>query len=188
PLADGLLLEALSERGEELLAGSSFAACKDGESRRLAAEAGRPIPFGRQLNATVEDLPEILRKGYSSKVYQRHGERCFSCGTCNLVCPTCYCFEVRDDMALDGASGRRSRTWDSCMVPGFAEVAGPHNFRPEVGERQRHRLKRKFEYLPERFAHGSFCVGCGRCGRQCTANIDIFDMVNDIVVETGGGA
>ena len=188
PLADGLLVEELSARGGELLAGSSFAACEDGEARRLAVEGSRPTPFGRQLGAAVEALPEILRTSYSSKVYQRHGERCFSCGTCNLVCPTCYCFEVRDDMALDGVTGRRSRTWDSCMIPDFAEVAGPHNFRPEVGERQRHRVKRKFEYLPERFALGSFCVGCGRCGRQCTADIDIFEMINDIVEETGGPA
>ena len=185
---DGFLVEPLSEAGEELLVGSSFAACEDGEARRLSAEESRPVPFGRELAAAVAALPEILRTAYSSKVYQRHGERCFSCGTCNLVCPTCYCFEVKDDMALDGVNGRRSRTWDSCMIPQFAEVAGEHNFRTKVGERQRHRLKRKFEYLPERFALGSFCVGCGRCGRQCTADIDIYEMINEIVEETGGRA
>ena len=188
PLADGLLVEQLSERGGELLADASFEVCEDGDARKAAAASSRPQPFGRAIAASVEALPEILRAAYSSPVYNRTGERCFSCGTCNLVCPTCYCFEVRDELALDGASGRRSRTWDSCMIPAFAEVAGPHNFRPEVGERQRHRLKRKFEYLPERFDLGSFCVGCGRCGRQCTADIDILTMVNEIVAESGGAA
>ena len=187
PLADGLLVEQLSERGEELLAGAAFSVCEDGEARKMAAAGERPEPFGRKLAAPVEALPEILRTTYSSSLYHRFGARCFSCGTCNLVCPTCYCFEVKDEMALDGATGRRSRSWDSCMIPAFAEVAGPHNFRPEVGERQRHRLQRKFAYLPERFGSGSFCVGCGRCGRQCTADIDILAMVNDIVAAAGGG-
>lgn len=187
PLADGsLLVEQLSEQGGALLAGTSFPLCAEGEALVEMETGGRPQSFGRTLAAPVAELPELLRASSSSPVYDRHGERCFSCGTCNLVCPTCYCFEVRDEMALDGGDGRRSRTWDSCMIPAFAEVAGPHNFRPEVGERQRHRLKRKFEYLPERFELGSFCVGCGRCGRQCTAAIDILTMVNEIVAESGG--
>ena len=188
PVADGLLVQPLTPCGEALAVKGGFAPCADGEERRRAAEGQRPSPFGRQLGVDPAALPELLRRGYRSEVYDRHGERCFSCGTCNLVCPTCYCFEVKDDMALDGASGRRSRTWDSCMIPAFAEVAGGHNFRPRVGERQRHRVKRKFEYLPERFGAGSFCVGCGRCGRQCTASIDIFSMVNDLVSEAGGAA
>jgi heterodisulfide reductase subunit C len=29
------------------------------------------------------------------------------------------------------------------------------------------------------------CVGCGRCGRQCTSKIDIYDIVCDLI-ETGG--
>ena len=187
-VAEGLLVEQLSERGGELLAGTSFAACADVEAQRLAAESLRPLPFGRALALPGKALPELLRRAYRSPIYARHGSRCFSCGTCNLVCPTCYCFEMKDDLALDGMSGRRSRTWDACMIPAFAEVAGGHNFRPEVGERQRHRVKRKFEYLPERFGSGPFCVGCGRCGRQCTADIDILTMVNEIVAETGGAA
>ncbi len=188
PLADGVLVEVTSDRGAELLAGAGFAPCGNAAALREQAEADRPVPFGRALAASPAELPAVLRAGYRSPVYGRHGERCFSCGTCNLVCPTCYCFEVRDDLALDGAGGRRSRTWDACMIPAFAEVAGGHNFRPQVGERQRHRLKRKFEYLPDRFGTGPFCVGCGRCGRQCAADIDILVMINEIVAEQGGAA
>jgi CO dehydrogenase/acetyl-CoA synthase alpha subunit len=66
------------------------------------------------------------------------------------------------------------------MLPEFTVVAGGHNFRPEPAARQRHRVKRKFEYLMERFGGESFCVGCGRCGRQCTTHIDIFEIVNDV--------
>jgi len=188
PAAAGMLVEVLTERGAALVASAGFATCDDAAGKREAAEGQRPQVFGRKLATEPGNLPGILREGYRSPLYAHHGSRCFSCGTCNLVCPTCYCFEMKDDLALDGMSGRRSRTWDACMIPAFAEVAGGHNFRPEVGERQRHRLKRKFEYLPERFGSGPFCVGCGRCGRQCTADIDILTMVNEIVAETGGAA
>jgi Fe-S oxidoreductase len=62
-------------------------------------------------------------------------------------------------------------------------VGGGHNFRPEPAARQRHRVNRKFTYLPEKFEHGAACVGCGRCGRQCTSHIDIFDIVTDLIQE-----
>ena len=187
PMGGQIIAEAMTDAGEQLLTDTGLSLCEDAADRRAKAESGRPDPFGRQLQASTDELPEILRQQYQSGVYAKYGERCFSCGTCNLVCPTCYCFEVCDDLNLDASSGNRTRTWDACMNPGFAEVAGGHNFRPQVADRQRHRIKRKFEYLTDRFGMGSFCVGCGRCGRQCTTGIDIFDMVNDIVRENKGG-
>ena len=30
---------------------------------------------------------------------------CFSCGSCNTVCPTCYCFDVQDTWNVDQTSG-----------------------------------------------------------------------------------
>jgi sulfhydrogenase subunit beta (sulfur reductase) len=186
-VAGGMLAESLTPRGEELLGSLEGEPSAEPQALRAAAEAGRPQPFGRQLRAAPEALPEILRDAYRSAVYERYAERCFSCGTCNLVCPTCYCFDVCDDLGLDAASGGRTRTWDACMNPEFASVAGGHSFRPSTGARHRHRVKRKFEYLPERYGLGSFCVGCGRCGQQCTTGIDIFDIVNDIVAESAGG-
>jgi ferredoxin len=88
-------------------------------------------------------------------------------------------------MNLDVTSGNRTRTWDGCMLPHFAIVGGGHNFRPEPAARQRHRINRKFEYLPEKYGQGAACVGCGRCGRQCTSHIDIFDIVSDLITEGG---
>lgn len=182
PLEADILVECLTQRGRELVSGAQFMPCPDAASHKAQAESRRAKPFGRQFAAPVEDLPGILKSLWDSEVWDRHVERCFSCGTCNLVCPTCYCFDVRDDLNLeDPSSGHRTRTWDGCMLPDFAEVAGGHNFRSKEAARQRHRVKRKFEYLPEHFGAGSFCVGCGRCGHQCTAGIDIFDIVNDLV-------
>jgi len=186
PLEKELLIECRTEQGAELLAQAEFAACDDPQAVRQQAEAHRAKPFGRQLAGSLETIGKALAAGWDSPLWQRHVERCFSCGTCTLVCPTCYCFDVHDDIDLhDPTAGERYRTADSCMLGDFAEVAGGHNFRGEPAARQRHRVKRKFEYPLERFGEGSFCVGCGRCGHQCTVDIDIFDIVNDLV-RTGG--
>ncbi|MBF0176688.1 MAG: 4Fe-4S dicluster domain-containing protein [Magnetococcales bacterium] len=177
-----VLVEIVSERGRALLQGSEFPVCKDVAAQKARAESLRANPFGRQLAAPVAQLPALLARQWQSPIWSKHVEHCFSCGTCNLVCPTCYCFNVEDDFHLtEIQAGQRTRSWDSCMLPKFSEVAGGHNFRPQPEARQRHRVKRKFEYLTHRFEEGSFCVGCGRCGRQCTADIDIFDIVNDLV-------
>ncbi len=179
------LMEVLTERGASLVEGCEFRDCEDGPAKKIGAIADRPEEFGRSWQTKVQDLSAVIDKQYDSAIWETHVERCFSCGTCNLVCPTCYCFDIIDDFNLDIQTGNRVRTWDGCMLPHFAEVAGGHNFRPDPAGRQRHRVKRKFQYLVEKFEHGSVCVGCGRCGRQCTSQIDIFDIVADLVKEEG---
>ncbi|NGZ06180.1 MAG: hypothetical protein G8237_07475 [Magnetococcales bacterium] len=176
------LLEVQTEAGQRLVANQNFPACPDLAGLKAHIEAQRAKPFGRQWHADAGRIPGIVASQWSSPVWDKHVERCFSCGTCNLVCPTCYCFDVRDDFQIeDPSAGQRVRHWDGCMLPQFAQVAGGHDFRPAPAARQRHRVKRKFEYLNERCATTSFCTGCGRCGRQCTAGIDIFDIVNDLI-------
>jgi sulfhydrogenase subunit beta (sulfur reductase) len=186
PVGNEFLVEALTPLGEKLVAEGKFNPTKDAAVLKTKAEASRSKPFGRQLAAQPKELPKVLNAQWKSKVWDKHVERCFSCGSCNMVCPTCYCFEVRDDLNVENpATGARTRFWDACMLPHFASVAGGHNFRPQPAARQRHRIKRKFEYLTDKFGEGSFCVGCGRCGRQCTSGIDIFNIVNDIVSDAG---
>ncbi|MBF0174356.1 MAG: 4Fe-4S dicluster domain-containing protein [Magnetococcales bacterium] len=188
PVDAVFLVEVLSERGMELVHGNDFTACTQTrvEEYRDRAERQRPHPFGRQFAIPLPHLPALLARQWQSPVWERHVQHCFSCGSCNLVCPTCYCFDTRDDFEIsDPNRGSRSQTWDACMLPGFAEVAGGHNFRPLPAARQRHRVKRKFEYLPQRFQEPSFCVGCGRCTRQCTASIDLLTIVNDLAQQGG---
>jgi sulfhydrogenase subunit beta (sulfur reductase) len=183
PLTDQFMVEARTALGEELLSTAGFATLDDGPAKKVGFQASRPEPFGRQFARPLQDIPELLQSTWKSPVWEQHVEACFSCGTCNLVCPTCYCFDVTDDLNLDTVSGQRTRSWDACMLPEFAEVAGGHNFRPDPAGRQRHRVKKKFEYLPMKIGHGASCTGCGRCGRQCTSGIDIFDIVNDLIEE-----
>ena len=189
PTEDGLLVECLTERGEALVTDAGFAPCDDPGALKAAAEAHRTQPFGRQFAAPLEQVFETVAEAWDSPAWGEHVSRCFSCGSCNLVCPTCYCFDVHDDIDLaDPDAGERYRTADGCMLNDFGEVAGGHNFRPDGAARQRHRVKRKFQYLSKSLGEGSWCVGCGRCGHQCTVDIDIFDIVNDLLGEAGVGA
>jgi formate hydrogenlyase subunit 6/NADH:ubiquinone oxidoreductase subunit I len=86
------------------------------------------------------------------------------------VCPTCYCFDVQDEIDLSLATGNRVRTWDGCTIENFATAAGGHNFRAKAADRLRHRMFRKGKYLMERFGLAG-CVGCGRCAKACVADI-----------------
>ena len=182
------LLEILTAKGKQLVQTLAADPCDNTAQLKQQERSQRPEPFGRQFVVPLEQLSQIIHSEQADTVYEHYAQRCFSCGTCNLVCPSCYCFDTRDDFALDGQSGEKTRHWDACMTAGFAEVAGGHNFRGEASARQRHRLRRKFSYLPQRFSSTSFCTGCGRCGKQCTTDIDVFDIANDIALSVNAQA
>jgi len=124
------------------------------------------------LKVKPEALPELLSApaAYDHPVWQEKARLCFSCASCNTVCPTCYCFDVQDDVNWDLKSGGRSRCWDGCMLEKFARVAGGHNFRGEPAERYRHRYYRKGKYVPAIIGECA-CVGCGRCITACVTKI-----------------
>jgi len=182
---DDFLLEIKTERGKKLAAGTAWLPYKGNAAKKEAAPSPQSRHVGRTYPVGVPEISRIIQSKYQSPVWEKHVARCFSCGTCNLVCPTCYCFDVTDDLNLDVTSGDRTRTWDGCMLPSFAVVAGGHSFRSEPAARQRHRVNRKFVYLPKKYGQGAVCVGCGRCGRQCTTHIDIYDIVLDLIREGG---
>jgi len=181
-LGDRYFVEILTERGKALLDQTTQAAkpaSSDDFAARQAVEEHKTNAFHRKLPFDVKYLPEILEESYDSLIWEALGRRCFSCGSCNLVCPTCYCFDVNDDVGLDLSSATRTRRWDSCQLDQFAEVAGGENFRENRGERLRHRFFRKGKYILE--DHGRMgCVGCGRCDRTCVAKISSVETYNQI--------
>ncbi|OGO15853.1 MAG: hypothetical protein A2Z02_06610, partial [Chloroflexi bacterium RBG_16_48_7] len=56
-----------------------------------------------QLELTVprERLPKILEESYEDPYWESRSKTCLSCGSCVMVCPTCYCFDVRDEMDMN---------------------------------------------------------------------------------------
>lgn len=136
--------------------------------------------FQNKIKLHYNRLPQIFDYVYKSKVWDKVAERCVGCGTCNLLCSTCYCFDVQDEIELNAKDGKRTRFWDGCMLNTFAEVAGNENFREKLNQRTRHRLYRKFKYITEQSGE-LHCVGCGRCSKYCPAGISLVDIVNDLI-------
>ncbi len=127
----------------------------------------------------ISDLPYILEIEYGSGIWDELGEECLSCGSCSVVCPTCYCYDVLDRLNLDGKTGERIRMWDSCLFKEHAMVAGGENFREERSSRIKHRFIHKHQAFAGDFGRTS-CVGCGRCITACPAGIDISEIIREI--------
>ena len=136
-----------------------------------------------QTEIQLQDFPEIMDLEYESQVWQEVGEECLSCGTCSMVCPTCYCYAVFDELNLDASSGQRKRRWDSCLFKDYALVAGGHNFRAERSSRVKNRFFHKQSGFVTQYGRPS-CVGCGRCKAYCPAGIDIVEIVNKLRSQT----
>jgi len=126
--------------------------------------------FSYRLDFDGAELPALMALSYKDALWDELGKRCLACGSCNIVCPTCYCFNVCDHIALDGQTGERVRVWDSCQLDEFARVATGENFRHKRSQRQRHRFFRKGKYISD-MHHELGCVGCGRCARACLVDI-----------------
>jgi formate hydrogenlyase subunit 6/NADH:ubiquinone oxidoreductase subunit I len=145
-------------------------------------QARKQRAFAHRLKTGAEGLPAMLEHSYDSLLWEATARRCYSCGSCNLVCPTCYCFDIHDENDLTLTSGRRVREWDGCQLRDFAVVAGGHNFRESAAARLRHRIFRKGAWISERTGLRG-CVGCARCSRACTAKIGIVEIFNQLAEE-----
>ena len=135
-----------------------------------------------------ELIPELLKDSYGkSGFWEKHSEKCLACGSCVLVCPTCYCFDVKDNPDLSLEHGERIRTWDGCLLEDFAKIASGENFRATRPTRYRHRYFKKGKYLFDRFGFIS-CVGCGRCSSNCLPDIaNPVNLFNDMYHESQNG-
>ncbi|MFH1940560.1 MAG: 4Fe-4S dicluster domain-containing protein [bacterium] len=124
------------------------------------------------LNMDFAGMPSIMELCWDDPLWEELGEKCLSCGACTVVCPTCPCFNVLDEVELDGRAGQRIRRWDSCMFREYSMVAGGHNFRESRAERLKLRFTHKLQAFVGKFGEPA-CVGCGRCIDTCPVGIDI---------------
>jgi sulfhydrogenase subunit beta (sulfur reductase) len=138
--------------------------------------------FKKEINVELDEIPKIFDKCKESPVWDEIGSRCLACGNCTNVCPSCYCFDVQDELNMDLKTGKRIRVWDSCQNEPFAVVAGGENFREKRSDRKRHRFFRKFKYPVVKYSR-FFCTGCGRCTRTCMAEISLPDTIKALVKE-----
>lgn len=167
----GYVLEAITDRGARLVGERlpvSDGQWRTGITSTVANHPKMPLP-------TKETWPAFFNDPY----WPAMSERCLSCRICAYVCPTCRCFDVRDEVLPSGDGQNqfeRIRCWDSCAGATYRRIAGGHNPRAEKGQRLRNRFFCKFYYYPEQYAFQA-CTGCGRCIDACPVNIDITEIL-----------
>ncbi len=133
--------------------------------------------FDTKIDAT--NLSNLLDIEFDSPVWKRWGDKCLSCGSCAMVCPTCYCYGVTERLSMDGKSANRIKHLHSCNIIDFARVAGGHNFREGRDTRLKYRYYHQHRGFAEAFEQPK-CVGCNRCGRVCLAGINPPEVIADL--------
>jgi ferredoxin len=171
PIGDKYVVAIGTSKGGELLGRAKTKEAKDKDLKKRDEERDKAKgKYQLSLNLPPEDIPSLLDKSYDNPYWKEKAKDCLSCGSCIMVCPTCFCFDVQDDVELNLREGVRFRQWDGCMLADFAKIATGENFRGDRESRFRHRLYRKGKYVFERWGKLG-CVGCGRCISACLAEI-----------------
>jgi sulfhydrogenase subunit beta (sulfur reductase) len=161
---EGYIVQVLTDKGKAI---APQLAEKD--VQMPAAPTVTPVPS--------EGISQKMREAFDDPYWGRLADRCLHCNMCAYVCPTCYCFDIRD--YNENGRANRVRSWESCQSPGFTKIAGGHDPRADKGLRLRQRFGHKLLYFPEHFGT-AHCIGCGRCVRACPVNIDIREIIQDV--------
>ena len=177
-LVDGgshYLAKVLTDKGRALAAAAGWDTPAENaveiEAAKAAAEA-KIVSAVETDNLKTQDLMEL----HGAAFWEDTAFACLNCGTCTYTCPTCWCFDLQDE--VHGKSGKRMKNWDSCMFPLFTVHTTGHNPRGTKTQRVRQRFMHKLKYFVDKYDLGVMCVGCGRCVSQCPVNIDIRKVCN----------
>lgn len=178
----GFTVEALTEKGEALVSAASLADASEAQGQASTSVKERATERVDKA-FDLEGIQTGLRANIEDPAWHDLSMRCISCGTCTYVCPSCYCFNITDEM-VEG-TGERIRTWDNCFNPSYTLETSGHNPRAIKSNRFRNRFSHKFWYYPEKY-DSLLCSGCGRCVSNCPTRIDIREVLGVMGVERAG--
>jgi ferredoxin len=180
-IGDEYVIEEITDKGKELTAGveSVTEATKNDENKASEVKEAAAKKVTRKIN--TREITERLPASFDNKEFwEKVSAKCVSCGICTFLCPTCYCFDINDEM-LRG-DGARYRNWDSCSFPLYTKMPA-ENPREEKWRRVRQKVNHKYSFYPMLFDVIA-CTGCGRCIRLCPVNWDITQTLSSVPADT----
>ena len=170
--SERFLARGLTENGDAFLAKLEGGAPADEETLKAAADLAASAAGKIDQTVPTDRLKEKeINALFDAPFWDEMAFACLNCGTCTYLCPTCWCFDIQDEVY--GSEGDRIRNWDSCMFPLFTLHGSGHNPRDKKVRRVRQRFMHKLKYYVDKYQDGVQCSGCGRCVRYCPVNIDI---------------
>jgi len=168
---DHFLIEVGSQKGQKIVEKYPKYFKK---ANRLITQQEKVIKNTDRLRKT--DISML----YDHPDWKKGVDKCLSCSACTALCPTCYCFEMHDEVKMSNPDkGERKRQWSSCQVQEFTRVAGEHVFREKREERFKHRIYHQLDYFKKKYGV-NLCVGCGRCIEGCPTRIDFVEIINEL--------
>lgn len=176
-LKDSFLIKGITDKGRAFI--EAMKGARPAEDREieqvgsLRKEAEKKIRCDMELDA-LKQRPILAL--FDATIWDSISFPCINCGICTYLCPTCWCFDIQDEVYKN--KGDRIRNWDSCMFPIFTLHGSGHNPRAEKFRRVRQRFMHKLKYYVEKYGDGVQCSGCGRCVRYCPTNMDIREICN----------
>ena len=179
-IGDQFLIEEITQKGKDLIATASGVeeATEADEARAKEVKEASYNKVARKIE--TEDIKEKLLPAFDNQDYwERVAAKCLSCGICTFLCPTCFCFDISDELVKN--QGERFRCWDSCAFSIYTKMP-VENPREEKWRRVRQRVYHKYEFYPMNFGVIA-CTGCGRCIRQCPVNWDITQALDNLPVK-----
>jgi sulfhydrogenase subunit beta (sulfur reductase) len=128
-----------------------------------------------------EHVHDHLMQSWHCKRWDQVSQRCINCANCTMVCPTCFCSDMFDQVSLDQSEVDRWQNWDSCFNLSHSYIHGGC-VRHTARSRYRQWLTHKFGTWWDQFGT-SGCVGCGRCITWCPVGIDVTEELREIKTE-----
>ncbi|MCF8083845.1 MAG: 4Fe-4S dicluster domain-containing protein [Deltaproteobacteria bacterium] len=174
-LGESYLVKALTDKGEAFLNSASGGNSADDAGLQKAEELAASAREQIKVSVPTDKLQDkVATDLFEAPFWEEVAFACLNCGTCTYLCPTCWCFDIQDE--ISGKRGDRIRNWDSCMFPLFTLHGSGHNPRDQKHQRVRQRFMHKLKYYVDKYQDGVQCSGCGRCVRYCPVNIDIREV------------
>jgi sulfhydrogenase subunit beta (sulfur reductase) len=138
-------VQVLTERGKKLV--ETYRGFFQESNEKLNQQQSAAAAEWRDKitrNVDVEKVFNALK--FDNPVWEGAAKECVDCGICTFLCPTCHCFDIRDEGDPD--QGSRVRLWDSCAFAEYTQMPA-HQPRPRHHQRYRQRIMHKFRYYRE---------------------------------------